>query len=156
MHYIYHIPGIKIGATKQPQIRVKEQGFSEYEILETHTDVYIASNREIELQKQYGYRVDAIPYWKTLNAPTPDGCRRGGRTQGKINAKNGHAKKQFQKVASIGGKTAHKKHAELYSNLGSKLGKIVSKIQVECPHCGKVGQRAAMHVWHFDKCRNKK
>lgn len=156
MHYIYHIPGIKIGATKQPEIRVKEQGYSEYEILETHTDVYIASNREIELQRQYGYKIDVIPYWKTLKAPTPEGRIKGGKTQGKINAKNGHAKKQFQLNSSKAGKAAHAKHPELYSNWGKQLGKIAAKIQVTCPHCGKTGQRAAMGNWHFDKCKFKK
>ena len=55
MYYIYHIPGIKIGCTKHIEKRIKQQGFTEFEILETHTDIDIASDREIELQKQYGY-----------------------------------------------------------------------------------------------------
>ena len=55
MYYIYHIPGVKIGCTKHIQKRIKQQGFTEFEILETHTDIDIASDREIELQKQYGY-----------------------------------------------------------------------------------------------------
>jgi hypothetical protein len=55
MYYIYHIPGVKVGCTKNLTTRMKRQGFSEYEILETHTDIDIASNREIELQNQYGY-----------------------------------------------------------------------------------------------------
>ena len=24
--------------------------------------------------------------------------------------------------------------------------------EVECPHCGKIGQRIAMLRWHFDNC----
>jgi hypothetical protein len=62
MYYIYHIPGKKIGCTEQPKQRTSKQGFSKYEILETHTDIYKASEREIELQKQYGYAIDKVPY----------------------------------------------------------------------------------------------
>jgi hypothetical protein len=28
-----------------------------------------------------------------------------------------------------------------------------NKIQVECPHCNKVGQLTNMKAWHFDKCK---
>ena len=67
-YYIYHIPGVKIGVSQKPECRVlKQQGFSEYEILEEHTNAKEVSKREIELQKQYGYPVDKIEYWKTLN-----------------------------------------------------------------------------------------
>lgn len=154
-YFIYHIPGIKIGCTKQVEIRVKEQGYTQYELLETHTDIVKASEREIELQKEYGYKVDNIPYYITLKAPNLNGCIKGGKTQGRINAENGHSANQFRKIASIGGKAAHQKHKQLYSEMGKELGKKVSQIKVECPHCGKVGQRAAMGNWHFDKCKLK-
>ena len=65
-YWIYHIPGVKIGVSNQPDVRTKIQGFSEYEILEEHTNVKIVSEREQELQRQYGYPVDKIAYWKTL------------------------------------------------------------------------------------------
>lgn len=63
MYYIYHIPGIKIGCTYNLERRIKEQKFDVYELLEQHTDKFIASKREIELQKQYGYKVDTIQYF---------------------------------------------------------------------------------------------
>jgi len=66
MYYIYHIPGIKVGCTTDIVTRVKQQNFTDYEVLEEHVDIYLASEREIELQKQYGYPVDTIPYWKTI------------------------------------------------------------------------------------------
>jgi hypothetical protein len=66
-HYIYHIPGVKIGCTNNPERRtVKQQGATEWEVLEEHTDAKVASKREIELQKQYGYPIDKVEYWKTL------------------------------------------------------------------------------------------
>jgi len=62
MYYIYHISNVKIGCTTNPKRRVKEQGYTEWEILETHECIDTASKREQELQKQYGYAVDIAPY----------------------------------------------------------------------------------------------
>ena len=59
MYYIYHIPGVKIGCTNNIERRMKEQGFKEYQILEQHKDVDIASQREKILQKEYGYKIDS-------------------------------------------------------------------------------------------------
>lgn len=70
MYYIYHIPGVKIGCTNNLERRIREQGFNEYELLEQHTDKFIASNREKELQKQYGYRLDTLTYNESLTRIT--------------------------------------------------------------------------------------
>ena len=62
---IYHIPGKKIGVTNDLYSRVEQQqGYDvgEYEILESSNDIDYISKREIELQKEYGYRVDLKPY----------------------------------------------------------------------------------------------
>jgi NTP pyrophosphatase (non-canonical NTP hydrolase) len=61
MYCIYHIPGKKIGVTNDIQNRVvRQQGYSEdeFEILEMSEDIGYISDREIELQKALGYRVD--------------------------------------------------------------------------------------------------
>ena len=71
-YYIYHIPGKKIGVTCDLNNRVTvQQGYSpdEYEILESSTDVDYISDKERTLQKEYGYRVDMVPYRK-LNKKT--------------------------------------------------------------------------------------
>lgn len=70
MYYIYHIPSFvrdngkigKIGVSDEPIFRVNKQGYDDFEILEVHTDIFVVSDREIELQKQYGYPVDRVPY----------------------------------------------------------------------------------------------
>ncbi len=62
---IYHIPGKKIGVTNDLYNRVEQQqgyDIGEYEILESSNDIDYISKREIELQKEYGYRVDLKPY----------------------------------------------------------------------------------------------
>ena len=69
-YYIYHIPGIKIGCTAHLETRMNRQQFTNWEILEIHEDIYVASDREIELQKEYGYPVDAKPYWKVVQDST--------------------------------------------------------------------------------------
>ena len=67
MYYLYHIPGKKIGVTCDLQNRVTEQqGYNphEYEVLYEHEDIDFISKLEIQLQKEYGYRVDMKPYNK--------------------------------------------------------------------------------------------
>jgi len=91
IYYIYHIIGKKIGCTSQPKKRIKRQGFHNYEILEQHTDIIVASDRERELQKEYGYKVDGKPYWQTLQMPTTESRKRGGKTNvesGRMSALN--------------------------------------------------------------------
>jgi NTP pyrophosphatase (non-canonical NTP hydrolase) len=65
MYYIYHIPGKKIGVTRDLDNRVtKQQGYAsdEYEVLLTSDDIDYVSKQEIELQKSYGYKVDRQSY----------------------------------------------------------------------------------------------
>lgn len=152
MYYIYHIEGIKIGCTKQPEIRVKEQGYKEFEILETHSDIKIASKRERELQKEYGYRVDNINYSQTINNQSLQGSIKGGKIAGNLNKENGHIQTLHLKAGNLGGKAAHKKHPKLFSELGKKLGKIQANKNYICPHCGKEGKTSGMYTWHFDNC----
>ena len=66
-YYIYHIPGKKIGVTRDLKYRVtQQQGYSldEYEVLDQSTDIDYISSRELELQQSYGYKVDLKPYNK--------------------------------------------------------------------------------------------
>ena len=65
MYYLYHIPGKKIGVTRNLNTRVTLiQGYKEgeYEVLEQSDDIDYISDREIELQKSYGYKVDRKLY----------------------------------------------------------------------------------------------
>ncbi len=70
MYYLYHIPGKKIGVTRNLNNRVTLiQGYKEgeYEVLEQSDDIDFISDREIELQKSYGYKVDIKPYKNLFN-----------------------------------------------------------------------------------------
>ena len=64
-YYLYHIPGKKIGITKDLKKRVEEQqGYyeGEYDVILQTEDIDIISKAEISLQKAFGYRVDETPY----------------------------------------------------------------------------------------------
>ena len=70
MYYLYHIPGKKIGVTRNLNNRVTlMQGYkeNEYEVLDQSDDIDYISDREIELQKSYGYRVDRKLYKNLFN-----------------------------------------------------------------------------------------
>jgi len=70
MYNIYHIPGKKIGVTRNLNKRVTEQqgyGPDEYEVLFISEDIDIISSKEIELQKSYGYKVDRQSYKNLIN-----------------------------------------------------------------------------------------
>jgi len=64
-YYIYHIPGKKIGVTRDLKYRVEEQqgyGPDEYDVVMKSDNISYISEQELYLQKQYGYRVDEVPY----------------------------------------------------------------------------------------------
>jgi NTP pyrophosphatase (non-canonical NTP hydrolase) len=65
MYYLYHIPGKKIGVTCNLNSRVTlTQGYNpdEYEVLDQSDDIDYISEKEIELQKSYGYKIDRKKY----------------------------------------------------------------------------------------------
>ena len=65
MYYIYHIPGKKIGVTRNLKNRVTLiQGYKEgeYEVLDSSDDINYISEKEIELQHDYGYKIDRQKY----------------------------------------------------------------------------------------------
>lgn len=73
MYTIYHIPGIKVGCSIQPDKRVKAQGYDSYEVLEIVSTIEEASEREIHWQVKLGYGRDCnTPYThfaKTWSGP---------------------------------------------------------------------------------------
>jgi hypothetical protein len=110
MYYIYHIKGVKIGCTKHLTRRMREQGFVDYEILETHEDINIASEREIELQNKFGYK---DKFCKTIYKVSVDNAHKstGGFKEGNEpwNIGKKHTKETIEKMkkAKLG-----RKHTE--------------------------------------------
>ena len=73
-YYLYHIPGKKIGVTRNLEERVhKQQGYKEgeYVILAESKDISEISTLEIQMQKAFGYKVDRQLY-KNLKCNNKD------------------------------------------------------------------------------------
>ena len=135
MHYIYHIPGIKIGVTINLELRMKQQGFTEWEVLEIHDDGWLAGDREIELQKQYGYPVDSTHYMHAANLhnysrgvskPNHPGPSKQSRSKGG----KGHRYLTFEEAEEIRTKYVPRKYtvkmlSEEYSVLPTTIRKII-------------------------------
>ena len=67
IYHLYHIPGKKIGVTRDLKERVeRQQGYEpdEYDVIYSTEDIDEISANEISMQKALGYRVDEIPYNK--------------------------------------------------------------------------------------------
>ena len=141
-YYIYEIPGVKIGCTENPKRRIETvQGYTNYKILEQHTDIIEASRREIELQKQYGYKVDTTPYYKIYEQSIKGGKknvesghianlgRKYGKLAGKKNKESGHMATIQSLGKKIGGKIQGKKNKE--SGQIAALGKSKRKLTFE-------------------------
>jgi len=104
---------------------MREQGFTQYEILETHTDIDIASKREIELQEEYGLieKFSKIEYkqsvinaskshsrWKKGSIPWNDGIQHSQLTKEKISLANSGRKqsdeeKEKRRLSAAGNKS---------------------------------------------------
>jgi len=143
IYYIYHIPGVKIGCTNNIDIRMIQQNFNSWEILEEHTDIYLASDREQELQRQYGYPVDKVPYWKICNYNKSSGGK-VSITQ-LINHPNRKARCIKGGKSGVGGKIGGKTAG---TNRAKELG--------TCKYCGKSGAHLGLIRWHYEKCKYKK
>jgi hypothetical protein len=133
-YYIYHIPGVKIGCTIDIEKRINAQKYTQWEILEEHTDIAIAGIREQELQKQYGYKVDTISYSQTINNANYKGRSKGGKTQGVNNVKSGLLKSIRSLGGIIGGNKIAREnpnHFKNMSKLGSKKGANATKHKKE-------------------------
>ena len=132
MYYIYHIPGVKVGCTKNYPERPKSQS-NIYELLETHTNINIANKREMELSIEYGYGWNPSHSYirmTKLAKLTFENCSAGGAS-----TYNSGKLKNIQKLSHTQTAPCNKK--------------------IKCPHCDKEGQKLAMKRWHFNNCKQK-
>jgi hypothetical protein len=131
IYYIYHLPHLlrkdgsigKIGVSEKPRRRTKVQGYDDYEILEEHTCIYKVSDREIELQKEYGYTIDPVLYWQSV--ADREGRIKAGKKIGDTNVINGHLA-IVRKIANNNRCNA----VLVYTKSGNFIGEY--KSQTEC------------------------
>ena len=135
---IYHIPNVKIGCSRDAYWRVRRQGYTDFEVLEQHTDIYEASRREKELQAEYGYTVDANEYWMAVE----NGEKAGGFTR--------------EQMAKGGRNSIHIMRSKLTPEAlsrGGRAGKGKPKAKTQCPHCKKMIANNLIDRWHNDNCK---
>ena len=150
---IYEIPTFiqpdgsigKAGCTsKTIKQRAKEQGYSDVYLLEEHTDIYQASNRELEIQAEKEYTVDRIPYYESVARSLKANLKVKGKQQ---------TQEHILKRTSVQiGVNKPNKTNECKTKISLKL-KGIPKPKVTCPHCNKEGGKPAMIRYHFDKCK---
>ncbi len=74
MYYVYHVPGVKVGMTKDLGDRVfEQQGYDphEVELLYVSRDMESASKKELEYQKALQYPVDRQSYKDLMKKQKP-------------------------------------------------------------------------------------
>ncbi len=118
MYYIYHIPGVKIGMTKNYPQRCLDQGFTEYELTETHTDIMIGSEREKQLNLEHSYPWNDSQYYYLM-------VERGSNNKGNPNK---HQRKLTYKDAQeIRSKYIPRKYG--YAKLANEYNVSIRTIQ---------------------------
>ena len=85
----------------------KKYGVSKdkFKVLETHTDIYVASDRERELQADKGYKVDKQPYWYVRQVQLPkamDPKIRKEKVYDKVNGSRRKPVEAFKDGKSVG------------------------------------------------------
>lgn len=120
MYTIYHIPGIKVGCSKRVEARIKEQGYTEYEILETCNTIQQASEREAYWQEKLKYIKDYSTYKNTIRsgffARTPE-----AKAKFKETIKLSEAWKEVHKVDNLKFLSLENKEKSLKARCNSKL-----------------------------------
>jgi hypothetical protein len=159
-HIIYHIPGRKVGCTKDLQARrlmyqEKEGQIPTMEILEELHDKTDQEAGDIEWQwvDKLGFR-RGVHYAVTI---------RGLRIRGK----NGKPENR-SKAGKVGGRNASHDDKVKAGRLGGLAGKgrrisgrqydeLIGRnpfyLVVKCPHCELQGNLPSMKRWHFDNCK---
>ena len=165
----------KIGVDSSYPRRIIQQKIQDGQVLEVHTDIYEVSRREQELQRQYGVKVDTVPY-HIVYFMTQDPIRNAkisatgtgrthsdevkafisalnkGNTNGSGNKGKTTSKETKAKISeSLVGIT---RNTETRSKI-SKAKKGVPQSKLQCPYCQKIGGSTNMTRYHFDNCKHK-
>jgi NTP pyrophosphatase (non-canonical NTP hydrolase) len=136
MYYIYHIPGKKIGVTANLNKRVtKQQGykFGEYEVLEASNDISYISNREIELQKLYEYKVDPQTYESLIKS-------------------NNKMKINITEQTTTFPCPANKLKGQLMDNLGMKWETIEGSFEINTDTIPWIVKNIKTSMYNNDRC----
>jgi hypothetical protein len=141
-YYIYHIPGVKYGCTQNYPERPASQS-EVYQLTEMHTDIMIASKREKDLNIAADYPWSDTQYYYKMVEMGKTGATSQLKS-GKHNFQNNHYHTWNHHTSE---------HQANAGKIASTKPNHVSKLEVNCPHCQRVGGYAAMKRWHFSNCK---
>jgi len=159
MYTIYHIPGIKIGCTKDLKTRsranrkkygkdINIETLFEYE--ENLISVNEIGNIEWEFADHYGYKREAH-YSNLVN-----GINLGNKHSDEQKAKWTEDRKGntygFQKGATSIFKDKEHTQESNIQNRNTQNERFPTRT---CPYCNKTGKGTAMNRWHGDNCKMK-
>jgi len=100
MYTIYHIPGVKVGCSKRVEARVRDQGYTNYEILEVCNTLEEATTKELYWQDKLGYgKDDSQHHYSYMNRMTQASKTEKAITKWKqsTDASEVYKKSQYQK-----------------------------------------------------------
>jgi len=167
----------KIGVDSKYPNRINQQKISDGQVLEVHTCVYEVSKREMELQREYGVKVDTVPYYVTyFNSQKPKRCakiseankgrERSEEAKAKIGASNSISQLGNTNAAGNKGKTlteetkskisAARMGIEVSAETKAKISaakKGVPKPKAACPHCNIL--MSSIHISRHIKAKHK-
>ena len=122
-YYVYHIVGVKIGCTTELEERMSDQGFTEWEILWQEEGDYefgwTAGDKELELQKEYGYEVDRTHYQVVRENRRRGGIIGGSVKGAKLTFTQEHKKRLSLSSKGIPKSTKHKESISI-ANIGNQ------------------------------------
>ena len=146
MYYIYEIPGVKIGCTSLDDMSRPRSQSHDFRIIEQHEDIMVASQRELELQKELGYPVDSHPYYEVIKRSS-----RGAKSQLEKGTHNFQImpKEKRKEISSLGA-SAQPREAKVRGGLANKgipkphAKEMARALNIEwtCLHCNKSGKGA--------------
>ena len=149
----------KIGCDSNYPQRPESQSMTNYRILEQYEDIYIASQREQELQREYGLKVDSIPYWKSIEngykiTEKKTIASRNNLIQNNVASLGGLAK-STRKLEAARENIKIATAAAVLAGAPGKAGKVAANKERKCPYCGKEGKGPTMYRYHYENCKYK-
>jgi len=114
----------KIGVDEYYPSRINKQKLTDHHVMEVHTCIYEASEREIELQVLHDVEVDDVLYWKVSRT------NKNIKKRAKVSATMMGNKNAAGNTSTKGSTLSEEHKAKTSATMTG-----VPKPKVQCPHC---------------------
>ena len=159
-HIIYHIPGRKVGCTRNLEARrllylSREGSIPKIEILEELCDKtdQEAGDQEWRWADRLGYKRGKHYAESGYVVISMETRIRAGRKGGRASAVNSTLEQKQEK----GRRAAARRTPEGLRRIAQRCAlNGAALIRDHCPHCGLESNRMILLRWHFNKCKQRK